>query len=398
MQITQIVQWSLWGLSLVAGIGAILALFKLRISERFLPPWNELKELEATLPVRREELRQVSEAMQTLRQELAKLEGEVGHLQQLREWQEANPDAPVRIQQMMTDLERGKAELTAVQQKLAQEEARLNDIAQEVQRLTQEKAQLGEQIPPLRDQLAGLHKQKGGLETTLRDLDDQRRQVKLKLSSLKNDLQSNENRLTTLRQQVQQAEQEKAKMERERKEAEAARDAARAEKAGLEKAVEQLKELAKGMQVNLERAGVTSSKGYADLFAPVFRDEPRRPRHLPPRGTILQERAALEVTCDYIKSKGFIFPKRVLHAFHTSLKASTSPPLSCWPASAAQVRASYLATMPTEWVSTSCSAPCNLAGTALKICSASTTSLRSDTKLPNSLARSSNSRCSTVRS
>jgi len=320
MQITQIVQWSLWGLSLVAGIGAILALFKLRISERFLPPWNELKELEATLPVRREELRQVSEAMQALRQELAKLEGEVGHLQQLREWQEANPDAPVRIQQMMTDLERGKAELTAVQQKLAQEEARLNDIAQEVQRLTQEKAQLGEQIPPLRDQLAGLHKQKGGLETTLRDLDDQRRQVELKLSSLKNDLQSNENRLTTLRQQVQQAEQEKAKMERERKEAEAARDAARAEKAGLEKAVEQLKELAKGMQVNLERAGVTSSKGYADLFAPVFRDEPRRPRHLPPRGTILQERAALEVTCDYIKSKGFIFPKRVLLAFDTSLK------------------------------------------------------------------------------
>lgn len=327
MQITQLVQWSLWGLSLLAGIGAILALFKLRLSERFLPPWNELKELEAMLPVRREELRQVTEAMQTHRQELAKLEGEVGHLQQLREWQEANPDAPARIQQMMTDLERNKAELTVVQQKLAQEEARLNDIAREVQRSTQEKAQLAEQIPPLRDQLAGLHKQKGDLEATLADLDDQRRQIELRLSSLKNDLQSNENRLATLRHQVEKAEQEKAKVDRERKEAEAVRDAARAEKAGLEKAIDQLKELAKGMQVTLERAGVTSSKGYADLFAPVFRDEPRRPRYLPPRGATSEERTALELTRDYIKSKGFIFPERVLHAFHTSLKASDISPL-----------------------------------------------------------------------
>ena len=49
----QLLQWSLWGLSLLAGVGAILALFKLRDAERFLPKWNELKELEAILPVRR---------------------------------------------------------------------------------------------------------------------------------------------------------------------------------------------------------------------------------------------------------------------------------------------------------------------------------------------------------
>src|SRR5262245_32273698 len=110
-----VLQWVLWSFTLLAGIGAIIMLFKLRIAERFLPRWNELNELDATLPVRREELRQVSDAIQSQRQQLAALEGEVGHLHQLREWQQTNPDAPVRIQQMMVDLERGKSELAAVQ-------------------------------------------------------------------------------------------------------------------------------------------------------------------------------------------------------------------------------------------------------------------------------------------
>jgi hypothetical protein len=59
----EVFHWSLWGLSLVAGVGAILALFKLQYAERFLPHWNELKELEATLPVRREEMRQATEGI-----------------------------------------------------------------------------------------------------------------------------------------------------------------------------------------------------------------------------------------------------------------------------------------------------------------------------------------------
>ena len=198
----QLLQWPLWGFSLLAGVGAVLALFKLRMAERFLPPWNELKELEALLPVRREELRQTSDAIQSQRQELATLEGEVGHLRQLREWQHANPDAPARIQQMMTDLERGKSELTAVQQKLAQEEARLNEVSQEIQRTTQEKIQLAEQIPLLHDQLTGLQRQKAELEHILRDLEDQRREFEFKLVGLKDAVQAHAQELSTLRQQL----------------------------------------------------------------------------------------------------------------------------------------------------------------------------------------------------
>jgi hypothetical protein len=107
----------------------------------------------------------------------------------------------------------------------------------------------------------------------------------------------------------------------ERDQARADRDAARAEKSSLEKVNEQLKELAKGMQANLERAGVTNSKGYADLFVPVPFPELR------PVRDNQDERQAVERTRDYIRSKGLVFPERVLHAFHTSLKVSDISPL-----------------------------------------------------------------------
>ena len=68
----------------MAGLGVIIVLFRLRFAEQSLPPWNEIK---AILPVRHEELRQVSDDIQSRRQQLATLDGEVGHLHQLREWQ-----------------------------------------------------------------------------------------------------------------------------------------------------------------------------------------------------------------------------------------------------------------------------------------------------------------------
>ena len=76
----QLLQWSLWSFALLAGVGAIIALFKLRLAERLLPPWNELNELEAILPVRREELRQVSDTIQSERQQLATLPSADGSL------------------------------------------------------------------------------------------------------------------------------------------------------------------------------------------------------------------------------------------------------------------------------------------------------------------------------
>ncbi len=318
---TQIFQWSLWGLSLLAGVGAILALFKLRYAERFLPEWNKVKEIEATLPVRQEELRQVSETIQLRVQELAKLEGEVGRLQILREWEKQNPDAPARISQMINDVDRGKSELEAIQTKLGQEESRLIDNTKQVNALALQKAQIEGQIPGLRDQMVSLHKQKNDLEVKLRDMDDQRRILDARLAVLKIEIQDHEAHLTALRPQVAKAEQDKEIAERERKEAEGARDAARAEVSNLQKLKESLEQLLKRTEITLEKTGVTGSKSYSDLFAPVFS------RSLLSNKGFQQEIEALQRTRDYIKSQNLIFPERVLYAFHTSLKTSEICPL-----------------------------------------------------------------------
>jgi predicted nucleic acid-binding Zn-ribbon protein len=130
---------------------------------------------------------------------------------------------------MMVDLERDKSELAAVQQKLAQDEARFMEIAQEVQRLTQEKTQLADQIPVLRDQLSGLQQQKGELENNLRDRDDERRQLEFKLVGLKDLVQAHEHELSTLRQQLDTIGREKGAAIAERDQVCVVRDAAKAE-------------------------------------------------------------------------------------------------------------------------------------------------------------------------
>ncbi len=317
----QLLQWALWGFSLLAGVGAILAMFKLRYAERFLPHWNELKELEATLPVRRDELRQTTEGVDRCRAEIGQLEATVGHLRILKEWQDANPEAPARIQQMMTDLERCKSELAAIQQKLAEDEAKRNAITKEVSEFAQKKAELEGQIPILRDRLASLHREDSELQAAIRALEERRKNLEQKVATLASDVQIQENRFKALSQQVEKAEQEKAAALRERDQARADCNAAKAEMTAVQKSIEQLRDLAKGMQANLDRAGVTGQGNYADLFVPVSLAK------LPPAPGAVDEQHAVERAREYIRGKGLVFPERVLHAFHTSLKAGDISPL-----------------------------------------------------------------------
>jgi len=328
MGTSQTLQWILWGLASLAGGVALIALNKLRLSQRFLPHFNELKELEAILPARREELRQITENTQAHREELAKLEGEVGHLHQLREWQKANPDAEVRIKQMMVDLERNKSELAAIQQKLALDEARLGQIAQEVNQFTQEKQSLEQQKASLEKDISGLRESGSRLnqnlletEAKLREAEEKRRQLDREITDLGSLIQQEQKRLAALRQQGQQAEQERAAAIRERDQARADRDAARAELAGIQKSIETLKAIAEGIRVDLAKSPALSGGDYADLFAPVSFPELRASR------AAQEERQVLDRARDYIRGKGLFFPERVLHAFHTSLKASDISPL-----------------------------------------------------------------------
>ena len=323
MPSAQIVQWSLWGLLVLVGVGAILALFKLRYAERFLPQWNELKELDAILPVRREELRQSSEGIDKCRAEIGQLEATVGGLRILKEWQDANPEAPARIQQMMVDLERCKSELAAVQTKLAQEEQFLKAVIQETDKLKEDKVRLTQETGTLGAKLDELQKQKVEIEKTIRELQDKCSQVTLEHTHGQKRLLELQNDLTTLRQKVDQAEKEKTQIIRERKEAEAARDAAKAELIGLQKSLETYKALVENLNTQLKQASVGHTdlaKALEDLAQPALKFAFRH-------GAQLDEGAALHRLADHLRNKGLHFPDRVQLAFHTSLKAAHINPL-----------------------------------------------------------------------
>ncbi len=323
MPSAQIVQWSLWGLLVLAGVGAILALFKLRYAERFLPQWSELKELDAILPVRREELRQSSEGIDKCRAEIGQLEATVGGLRILKEWQDANPEAPARIQQMMIDLERCKSELAAVQTKLAQEEQFLKAVIQETDKLKEDKVRLTQETGTLGAKLDEQQKQKAEIEKIIRDLQDKCSQVTLEHTHGQKRLLELQSDLTTLRQKVDQAEKEKTQIIRERKEAEAARDAAKAELIGLQKSLETYKALVENLNTQLKQASVGHTdlaKALEDLAQPALKFAFRH-------GAQLDEGAALHRLADHLRNKGLHFPDRVQLAFHTSLKAAHINPL-----------------------------------------------------------------------
>jgi predicted nucleic acid-binding Zn-ribbon protein len=318
---TYTLQWLAWGLSLLAGGGAVLALLKLRYAERFLPQWNELKELEAQLPARREAVQAATDEVERLRAEIGQLEAAVGHLRILKEWQNANPEAPARIQQMMSDLERCKSELAAVQQKLAQDEKRLADVAQESNRLALDNTNLAQKNDALRVKVAELETRKDKAEEAVRLLDSQQRKLEAKVAALQTTVETLESRVQGLQQTLRQLEGERTVAIRERDQARADCNAARTELEGIQKAMEQLKELAKGMRAVSDKVGTTGEGDYSDVCVPVITGK------LPAATEKIDEREALDRTRDYIRGLGLVFPERVAYAFHTSLKASDASPL-----------------------------------------------------------------------
>ena len=323
MPSTQLLHWSLWGLSLLAGVGAILALFKLRYAERFLPQWNELRELEATLPIRREELRQTTEGIDKCRAEIGRLEAEVGALRILKAWNEANPAAAEEIAAKRRALEELKVDLAARHQEMAQAEQGLSELKQETNRLNSEKTQLTQDVPALRGQISQLHTQKSDLEKELRQLGDQCSQKNLELGNAQKRIQGLQADLTLLEQKVERFEKEKLQAIRERKEAESARDAAKAELTGLQKSLDAFKAMAENLNARLKEADVGHTdltKALEDLAQPALKFAFNR-------GAQLDESTALRRLSEHLRAKGLHFPERVQLAFHTSLKAAHINPL-----------------------------------------------------------------------
>src|SRR5690606_17974175 len=131
----------------------------------------EADRLTALLPVLEEEEGGRRRVIETLQNEIAQLESQVGHLRILKERQDVNPDGPARIQQMMADLERCKSELAAVQHMLEEEEAGRSDWLRRTRELGKEKAALEGEVPVLRDRQAAVCREEDALGKRVRELE-----------------------------------------------------------------------------------------------------------------------------------------------------------------------------------------------------------------------------------
>jgi len=152
-------------------------------------------------------------------------------------------------------------------------------------------------------------------------LDDEVDALMRQRDSLADDCKAAGVELDKIRGQLEQTENEKRAAITERNQAFADRNAARVELTGLQRSIEILKAIVEGREADLAKTQVLAGGDYADLFAPVSFPGLR------PTRSSQSERQAIEHARDYIRGKNLVFPERVLHAFHTSLKVSDISPL-----------------------------------------------------------------------
>ena len=307
MSSEQIVNWLLWGFGLAAGVGGILGLIKLRLSEKFLPQWTELSTLDGTLAFRREEFRQVTEGIEKCRTEIGQLEATVGHLRILKEWYDANPEASARIQQMMVDLERCKSELAAVQSKLAQDEQRLNLIKQESDKLVVDNIRLEEERGGLREEVITLQKTKAELDKQVFDLQQVQRDLQNQVNDLLVKQNATDRELDETLEKLEVVKKEKRDAESNRDRAIADCNAAKAELLGLQKSLETYKALVENLNAQLKQASVGHTdiaKALEDLAQPTLKFNFSK-------GSSIDETTTLKRLAEHLGKKGLHYPERV---------------------------------------------------------------------------------------
>jgi hypothetical protein len=172
-----------------------------------------------------------------------------------------------------------------------------------------------------RSELRQLQEKTEALAKERKRLDDEIDSLTRRRDSLADDCKAAKAELDQTRAQLEQVDSEKRTAITERDQARADRDAARAELTGLQKSIETLKAIAEGLKTQLAKTPALADGDYADLFVPISFPELR-----PGRGG-QDERQAIERAHDYIRGKGLVFPERILHAFHTSLKINDISPL-----------------------------------------------------------------------
>jgi hypothetical protein len=321
-------QWFLWVCLVGTGVAGLYALARLKTAEKFLPDYDRLKELNQILPVREEKSRELEIDLEEKRRQHAELDGKVGHLKLLREWEKQNPEAAEKIALMKEELLKNKSELTTAKgqltkitnekqkterevSKLKEEREGLDDI---VDSLNAEEASLKDRISKLQREAASLQKETASLQKVIDGLE-------LKIQSLeqkKNDLTDE---TATLKKELERVTDERNEACRVRDEAREKCEGYRAEAKVLQDQIEILKKLVQDIRVDIQDHPELSDGNYNDIFVPYFKDD------WTADDDDIDETKRLKDAKEYIAGRGLFFPERVVDSFHTSLKCGEISPL-----------------------------------------------------------------------
>ena len=238
-------------------------------------------------------------------------------------------EANIKVrEQRIQELKAREVELKPLEERLARLEEQLAAKAEDLSDKKNEAESLSEKLNAVGKELAQKQEELKKAENIVSILTQQELETtasltekKEEFADLQREIERNSANLRLLEQQLSHRQSELEKFEKRRNNARDEYYKLSGKSKALEKEIESYQELIKTLKADYSKAGGDheADESLADLWEPVF-----DPLTI---GGSSDERNRLSGVMTTLKNQGLIFPDRVIHAFHTSLKVADISPL-----------------------------------------------------------------------
>ena len=306
---------------------------------------TELATVEGQFVQKREELQQVQQRLTTLNQQREELEQRIATINQQKPDLSTLEKLQVQIQQFklgksglegqinalrsqIESLEVQKRSLLSIDAEFATKQAQLellNRQIQELQTKSQQLEQRAAELEFLRATYDGIFSQKESFEKRIEQLEPDINRLEAEKQRILQAIQENQQeyskieelrqKLHSLNMQIRDRESQLRELEREIQQLNGIKAAIEENNARLKQEKEQLKDEIRRLKGEIENLENSSEVALRSLREPLWLNLPHTKWNIDEG-----EQRFLEGFVRYIESQGLAFPKRVIHAFHTSLK------------------------------------------------------------------------------
>lgn len=296
------------------------------------------------------QLRDAEGRVKAVEGELGRLQAQQGEARQVIATANAAREELSQCRQQLSALEPKRAELASVESRLAEARSAVERAQQQLGELrtsisglvTEEEArrarvsQLESQVRDAVQRLDGVQSELAGLMAARAEATQQLAALKSEIGALSTDRDRLQDEVGTLQGRVAQLEETVRQLERRAAEAKAAAQAAERQVASAQTRVDELERTKRELEADVRHAerNLDSIRKHAAELAPatsvdvrlesVFRNPPLS------AGSGLErvsEADALKRVHDHAKKLGFVYSRRTVRAFHTSLKIDSKAPL-----------------------------------------------------------------------